>query len=1052
MSLRVEWVGYGRAAADALRVAIRAAKGDDPLAAVTVVVASNHVGVATRRLLASGRLGPVCSRGTGLASVTFLTAYRLAEFLGAPRLAEAGRRPVSTPVIAAALRAELDEGGGLFSSVAKHPATEAALVQAYRELRDLSEPALSVLERASPRASEVVRLHRGARRRLQPAWYDEEDLMTAAAGAIGAVATLGAVIVYLPQRISLHATRLFAEVEVRVIAGTTGDARADAGVLESLRRLGSSESPTVGFRSVTGTGRTRIITTSDADEEVREAIRAVLEAAREGTPLDRIALLYASPAPYARIVYEQLGAAGIPSNGSSVIPLRDRVAGRALLQLLALSEGNFGRADLFAWLAGAPFLDQGRLVPVAVWERLSREAGVVSGREQWDSLCERLSKEYEARAVEAEQDPGAPDWRAQSYRKAARQARGLRSFVLGLIDELKGSTPPRKWSEHASWARQLLRSLLGTAHLAGSGRWPPAEAKAAQKVGSALDRLATLDAVEGAVGLDTFARTLAVELEGDLSRVGRFGEGVLVGSVRMGVGLDLDLVVVLGLAEGSFPAPVGEDSLLSDRDRAATGGELPLPSERVQSEHRELLAALAGADRQLLCVPRGDMRHGGDRVPSRWVLAIDSETDGGNRRAGQPSNSGHRWWREVASFDAGLRGMSFPATAQEHRLASMLASPVGPPVLADPILEVAVEVLGARRSNCFTRFDGNLSGLAIGSPTSQVVSATRLESWAECPFAYFVGQILAVKVVENPEEQLEITPLHRGSLVHLVLERFIAEVLARPPADQPRPDQAWSKADGERLAVIAGELSSEYESQGLTGRPVFWRRDQRRILADLERFLVADSDRRRSQGTRPLAAEMAFGIPGAVLGSVSLGLSDGRALRFRGIADRVDRAGDGTLHVMDYKTGGSDRFRGLCEADPDLGGRKLQLAVYGAAVRHYYGVPDSAVRSEYWFVSAKGGFEQVGYLVTPAVMAHVGETLAIVVKGIEAGVFPSHPSASGTAPGRVECPFCDPDALGVSELRRSWEHKRSDPAFALFAELAEPLAAGGSDSEGVGDA
>src|SRR5207237_3249628 len=145
MALRVEWVPYGRAAADRLRLLISEAKGGEPLEPVTVVVPSNYVGVATRRLLAGGTLGPVCGKGTGIAAVTFLTPYRLAELLGAARLAGAGRRPVSTPVLAAALRAVLADTPGVFAPVAAHPATETALVAAYRELRDCSEAALDAV-------------------------------------------------------------------------------------------------------------------------------------------------------------------------------------------------------------------------------------------------------------------------------------------------------------------------------------------------------------------------------------------------------------------------------------------------------------------------------------------------------------------------------------------------------------------------------------------------------------------------------------------------------------------------------------------------------------------------------------------------------------------------------------------------------------------------------------------------------------------------------------------------------------------------------------------
>src|SRR6188472_1506304 len=180
MGMTLLRTAYGPAAAHALRAVVAEAKGGEPLAPVTVVVPSNHVGVATRRLLSSGSLGPVAGTGVGLAAVTFLTPYRLAELLAAAGLAGQGKRPVSTPVLAAAMRAELAADPGLFGPVAEHPATESALVATYRELRDLSPAALDALAAASARAAEVVRIHRATRARLEPAWSDEEDLLAAA--------------------------------------------------------------------------------------------------------------------------------------------------------------------------------------------------------------------------------------------------------------------------------------------------------------------------------------------------------------------------------------------------------------------------------------------------------------------------------------------------------------------------------------------------------------------------------------------------------------------------------------------------------------------------------------------------------------------------------------------------------------------------------------------------------------------------------------------------------------------------------------------------------
>jgi hypothetical protein len=63
-------------------------------------------------------------------------------------------------------------------------------------------------------------------------------------------------------------------------------------------------------------------------------------------------------------------------------------------------------------------------------------------------------------------------------------------------------------------------------------------------------------------------------------------------------------------------------------------------------------------------------------------------------------------------------------------------------------------------------------------------------------------------------------------------------------------------------------------------------------------------------------------------------------------------------------------------------------------------------------------------------------TLGTIVDGIERGAFPSHPDDSFKP--WVVCAWCDPDGMGVADLRRQWERKRDDPAIAAYAALAEP--------------
>ena len=234
--MRATWARYGRDAATALRAEIAAAKGDEPLAPVTVVVPSNQVGVSARRLLASGAVGSVCGSGTGLVAVSFLTAYRLAELLGAAALAGAGRQ--------ADLDAGLDRRSARVARGRARPLRAGGRAIRHRSRARRRVPgaagslpaALDALAGTGRRAADVVRLHRATRARLEPDWYDEEDLHHRCGRGAGRPGMRSDVqdasdpsSIYLPQRLSLHAATLLsglaAKTDVSVVAAFTGDSR-----------------------------------------------------------------------------------------------------------------------------------------------------------------------------------------------------------------------------------------------------------------------------------------------------------------------------------------------------------------------------------------------------------------------------------------------------------------------------------------------------------------------------------------------------------------------------------------------------------------------------------------------------------------------------------------------------------------------------------------------------------------------------------------------------------------------------------------------------------
>lgn len=1041
MAVTAHAVRFGAEASQRLEALVVAAKAHDRLAPVTVVVATNAAGVALRRRLA-GLAG-------GVAAITFVTVYRLAELLGAGALG-LGRRPVTTPVAGAAVRAVLAESPGAFAPVAEHPATELALVAAHRELSSLwaarppgrasgVPPGLDRLAREGrPLAQEVVRVHRAVRATLAERWYDEADLLVSARAAVEqgspVVDELGTVVLFLPDELgpgpSQLVTALGQRTDVVVLAGFTGAPDADASSARSLGRLGidlhERREPTAPL--VATATDIEVITATDADEEVRAAIRSVVAAIRAGTPMERIALLYAAHEPYARLVHEHLVAVGLPFNGTAVRPLRERVLGRFLLGLLALPDGGWRRRDVFRLLASGVARHRGRPVPVSAWARVSRAAGVVGGID-WTERLARYAAEQRDAADRRDGEEGAGA--GARARIDADRAEQLAGFVADLQGQIHAAPP--SWSGLARVVQRATDRLLGDdQHRHG---WPPAERVAAAKVEAAVQRLAGLDEIDPAPGLSAFRRALELELDADLGRVGRLGHGIQVGPIGSGSGIDVDIVVMTGLAEGTFPAPRLEDSLLSDADRMLLDGALPLAGDDVGRAHRRFLAAMASADHRVLTAPRGDLRRTAARVPSRWLLDVVAQVQGSERRlaADELTVLSTPWLHHVASFADAVLGLTEPTTDQEYRLGALAGGEpltVHPGRSADPVLDRGVRLLTARSSARFSAYDGNLSGCTVPAPTDSVTSPTRLERWAACPFSYLMEVLLGVHPVEDPEAILEVSPVDAGKLVHAALDGFLGGLIGG--SGMPPSADAWSDVHAESLRAVFGECCDDAEARGVTGRDVYWQHRRAQLWRDLVAFLGHDAAYRADRQATPVASELAFGLPGAELGEVAVPLDDGRCVRFRGSVDRLDRTVDGGLVVLDYKTG-SDRDYVNLNVDRVAGGRKLQLPVYALAAGAWaraHGVPvNGPVDARYWFISSKGKFKFRGGLVDAGDERRFVRALSRIVAGIEAGAFPANPPERDDT-GHVRCRACDPDGLGAADLRRATTSKAADPALA----------------------
>jgi ATP-dependent helicase/nuclease subunit B len=196
------------------------------------------------------------------------------------------------------------------------------------------------------------------------------------------------------------------------------------------------------------------------------------------------------------------------------------------------------------------------------------------------------------------------------------------------------------------------------------------------------------------------------------------------------------------------------------------------------------------------------------------------------------------------------------------------------------------------------------------SARPSVIAVTAVDRLKSDPFAFYAQAILKLSAMEAIDAPAG--PAWRGSMIHRVL-------------------QDWAEEDGyqpDRLTARIQRLLAQPEMHPLLR--TLW---QPKLIEAAE-FIAASVAQARSEGRVPLVAEAdgRFEIAGVTL---------------KGRVDRIDQLPDGTLAIIDYKTGTAPSVAQI-EA-----GFALQLGLMGlmAENKGFKGVEGIASVFEYWLLS-----------------------------------------------------------------------------------------------------
>lgn len=916
------------------------AQATDPLAPVTILVPSH----------ASGRdvthfLGRTLNSGAGSAGIKALTLKDLATELIADEPGITGRRPLLPVLRLGAVSKVLIDEPGLFKDVADQPATARAIAKTAELLDavpDPSGPALPGL------MQEVLRIHGTAKQALGQQWYTGHEAFTLAGRKLGTstvMRRLGTVVGFM-----LGIENRPSEAAFR--------ARLEEAGMQHIAASGSAENGTT------------LITASDADDEVRAVVRLVVEKLAAGTPGHRIGIFHSASQPYATLLTQRLSQAGVTFVGPAAHRLTDSPLARGLLKLLKLDPQLPDTRTILNIHAEGTFAWQEQKLPSS-------------------AVCERLYANPPAEEDAAGKDSATTTLHRERYRI-------FRAFVAALGARIGRIHMAAAWSEVSEELVLLLEDFMGPR----TATERPEKTAARDALFEAASELRHLDLAGPAPRPPLIQSAMEDAIASKGGWTGKSGTGVVIGGYADAVARDLDVLFLLGAAEGLAPARIRENPLLPDSVRAMLGGGLPTVEQRAEASKEQFYAALAAGSERTITYPRGDLRGSGSYQVSRWITA-------------KPD-------RELQSFAHGIENSaptvaSLPPTAQEWRLRRILTAEERTAALRDDTaLQRALAVTRDRRDGIFSRFNGNLGAHGIIVDPEKALSPTRLEDWVTSPFSYFLKHVLKVNILEDVALEVQISPQQRGILVHQVLEDYVRSITkdGLPPSSG-------------RLLELANAAFAEAANPAWLSH--VWERNQAMLRQDLERVFADDHDR-FAEGWSYLAEEASFGFGPENTDShppVELALDDGTVVRFRGKVDRIDRHNDGRVRVIDYKTGKADKYKPLKD-HPTAEGTRYQLPVYGLFARTL-GTSASPVAAEYWFISKAGNFVKIGYTVTDEVMEQLRTDAGLIIAALRKGIFPPRPESDRYVNFTT--------MMGAQELGQQWLKLQNAPELQPYAQL-----------------
>ena len=688
--------------------------------------------------------------------------------------------------------------------------------------------------------------------------------------------------------------------------------------------------------------------------EVKEVFRRIKhKVLDENVRFDEFAVYYTAREPYSTLFYTIAQELNFPVNQGQGISFGQGIdilytnPGKLFFGLMDWVEGGFKVTDFINLLSsGVMRIYEEKAPSTSVIIRLLRNSSIGKDRIRYVKEIEKELSKYKDELIKKGNYDGEVN---KEYHESLKNKENNLLWLSGFFNKFFAHFPEPNpenkfsYSKFAHWFYELIKDFSPIRNKL-DGEAKKLISEGLQGISDNLDDV--LEEAEAYIRLK--ALFVAKRIDVSSPQPG----AIHIDHYKNGLWINRPYVFVVGLDANRFPGNINEDPILLDLEREKISASLPQLNHVSKEKSYDLIQMLGSITGALTCsYSCFDTVENREVSPAALLLQMhrlqkedysldysDLIHNFGKRNGFIPEASEQaldesEWWLNKLN-------------ANQDSLDNKSMESINQDILNGR------KAMNSRNSETISEFDGKADASSPKEDINQIVmSSSKLETLAKCPFRYFLNYVLEIKPMEKASSDsgtwLDAKTL--GSLYHAIFERFYKGLTERCESPLFERHQGY-------LSEIIADLLDKKKEEVPPPNDVIFEYECRIIYKSCEVFLK--SEEIECKQSRPKYFELSFGRADDSYDPVKIELSDTQHFLLNGIIDRVDEilpeGPVSKLRVWDYKTGST---YGYSETSYFNGGRLLQHALYPYAIEKLLsekGLKAEVVESGYIFPTLKG--------------------------------------------------------------------------------------------------